>query len=209
MRRLVQHVLEPVRAIGDLQRNPIGLVVFHASVPVGAEAENLAIEVIFGVAVIDEKAGVNHVARNGIGLSGSLVAFSALDELDAASFGIIQTESETVVGAAFDLAGLDSLLREVTAQRSNVVGGEGNVINAIGGLGVGGGAVSDPLLARHVADGLPRLDRIGRDETENVGVEVLHAVGRGRVEANVIDARNAGTSGLRLREGREWECGTE
>ena len=204
MLRLIEHVLEPVGAVGHLQRDPVVLVVVHASMPVRTETENLAVEMIFGSLVVDEESGVDHPARNGIRLSRRGVALGALDEFDVVSLGIANGEGEAVVGAAFDLARLESLVSEVAAQGSDVVGGEGNVIHAISGLGIGRGTVSDPLLARHVTDGLAGLDRVGGGESEDVGVKMLHAIGRGRVEGDMIDAGD-----VRAGSGHLGECGRD
>ena len=63
--RDVEHVFDPVGAIGNLHGDPTGFVVLHAAVPVEMEAENILVEVIGGGAVVDDEAGVNDA--NGIG----------------------------------------------------------------------------------------------------------------------------------------------
>jgi hypothetical protein len=63
--RNIQHVLDPVRAVGNLHGDPAGFVVFHAAVPIGAEAENVFVEMIGGSAVSDDEAGVNDANRVG------------------------------------------------------------------------------------------------------------------------------------------------
>src|SRR5215472_8635958 len=90
------------------------------------------------------------------------VALGALDKFDVVAFGITHRKSEAVVGAAFDLARLESLVGEIAAQGGDVVGGEGDVIHAVGGLGLGCSAVPNPLFARHVTDRLAGFDRGGR-----------------------------------------------
>ena len=48
-----QHVLQPVCAVGNLDRKPVGLIVLHSAMPVGTKSEDIAVEVVFGVAVSD------------------------------------------------------------------------------------------------------------------------------------------------------------
>src|SRR6266571_373645 len=55
----VDHEFEPVCSVGNLHRDPVGLVVLHAAVPVGAEAENVFVKVLCGGTVADDEAGVN------------------------------------------------------------------------------------------------------------------------------------------------------
>ena len=64
MLRLVQHVFQPISAVRDLNRHPVGLVILHAAMPVRTEPENLAIEMIFCLLVIHEKANVDHSTRH-------------------------------------------------------------------------------------------------------------------------------------------------
>ena len=91
---LVQHVLDPVGAVGNLQGDPLGLIVFHPAVPVGTEAEDVAIEMIFGLAMINKKTGVDHVARNRGSRWRRGDALAALHELDAMAFGIVHDEEQ-------------------------------------------------------------------------------------------------------------------
>src|SRR5882672_8531301 len=51
----VEHVLDPVCAIGDLYVNPADLVVFPSTLPVEMEAEDVFVEVVFGGAIVDNK----------------------------------------------------------------------------------------------------------------------------------------------------------
>ncbi len=188
---LVQHVLQPVGAVGNLQGDPVGLGVFHSAVPVGAEAEEVAVEVVFGIAVVHDEAGVDHVARHGRGCGWGDVGGASLDELDAVALGIVDREVEAVVGTALNLRNLDALRDQIFSQRADVVGGEGDVIHAVGGLGIGRGTVADPLGADHVSQctaAVGWLEGQGWGEAEHVTVEFLHAVGRGGVERHVVNA---------------------
>src|SRR6266700_1179256 len=64
--RDVEHVLDPVSAVGDLHVYPSGFVVFPSAMPVDVEAENIFVEAIFGGAVVHDKARVNKLAVSGI-----------------------------------------------------------------------------------------------------------------------------------------------
>ena len=52
---VVDHKFEPISAIGHLERNPGGFIVFHSSMPVGTEAENVFVEMIHSGAILDDE----------------------------------------------------------------------------------------------------------------------------------------------------------
>src|SRR5215467_16263842 len=56
----VDHEFEPVRAVRDLHRNPVGLMVLHSTVPVGAETENVFVEVLRGGAIANDEASMDN-----------------------------------------------------------------------------------------------------------------------------------------------------
>src|SRR5256884_9707228 len=58
--RDVEHVFDPVGAVGDLNLPPVVVGVLEAAVPVHTEAEEIPIEAILGSAVLDDEAGVKH-----------------------------------------------------------------------------------------------------------------------------------------------------
>ena len=116
---------------------------------------------IFGVAVVNKKAGVDHAMRNRRGGRGRHFSLAVLDELDGVPLGIVRHKAQAMVRSAFDLRGLDSLRGQIAAQRDDVVGRERHVIHAVGRLRVGRGTVSDPLHSSHVSDNLAGFDGIG------------------------------------------------
>src|SRR5208283_2536853 len=63
----VQHVLDPIGAIGNLHGDPVGVGILHAAVPIGAKAENIFVEMIHGGAVFDDEAGVDDAGADGTG----------------------------------------------------------------------------------------------------------------------------------------------
>ena len=105
----VEHVFEPVGAVGNLEADPVGdVIVFGATVPVGAEAEDLLPEgVLFG-AVGDDEAYVDDAGAGGTGgCCGCRDGFfgAALDEDDEVAFGVADCELAVFKG----LFGLDAL----------------------------------------------------------------------------------------------------
>src|SRR5579864_5244318 len=134
MSGLIQHVLQPVGAIGNLQRNPVGLVVLHAAVPVGTEAQNLAIEMVGGGAVVNEKAGVDHAPRDRIRFCRHALILRPLHEFDVVALRIVHDKAEAVVGTALNLAGLEPLLGEVATQACNVIGRKRHMVHAVSGF---------------------------------------------------------------------------
>src|SRR5579862_2829117 len=161
MLRLVQHVFEPVGAVRNLDREPFSDVVLHATVPVRTEAEDVLIEMIGAGADVNEEAGVNHAMRYGGSGRGDRLGRSALDELDVVPFRVVDREKQAVIGAALNLRSLDSLVDQVAAKGCNVIGGEGDVIHAIGSFWIRGGTETDPLRADHVAHRLAWFNRVG------------------------------------------------
>src|SRR5215471_8418898 len=123
--------------------------------------------------VVHQKSSIDHVARDAAGRGRNWLVFAALYELDAVAFRIFHHQGEAMVGAAFNLSGLEAVLNEIPAERTDIVGRKGDMIHAVGGLEIRSSAESDPLLPRKVADGLTRFNRgVGR-ETQDVGVKML------------------------------------
>src|SRR3954470_22405828 len=65
VRRNVEHVFDPVGAVGNLKFVPVGAVVFEPSVPVKAKAEQIHVEAILSGHVFDYEAGVDQVSADG------------------------------------------------------------------------------------------------------------------------------------------------
>src|SRR6266446_4377015 len=55
----VEHVFDPVGAVGDLHVYPTGFVVFPSAVPVDVEAEKVFVEFVFRGAVVNDEAGMD------------------------------------------------------------------------------------------------------------------------------------------------------
>src|SRR3974390_3672739 len=58
--RNVKHLLDPVGAVGDLNFPPVVAGLLEATMPVHAEAEQVPVETIFGHAILDDEASVQH-----------------------------------------------------------------------------------------------------------------------------------------------------
>src|SRR5579872_5555244 len=204
---MVQHVFEPVGAIGDLHGDPVGLVGLHAAVPVEMEAKKVTVEMIFGLAAMDQKSDVDHVAGDGrMGRCGRLRCWP-LDELNMVAFRIGERDCMAFLGPGFDCGYSDVVGEEIFAKGCDIICCEGDVIHAVGGFGIGRGTVAHPLFADQVPRGFTGVDRFGGGKPECAGVKLLHAVGSRCIEGNVINTENTRASRLRLRVGSESETG--
>ena len=206
----VEHVLEPVDAVGDLEADPIVVGGVAAAVPVGAEAEEVFEEGVFFGGVADDEADVDDAGAGGVGRGrgvgcggGCGAAGASLDEDDVVAFGVEDGEGASLEG----LVDGNAARLEVALEAGGVAGGEadgGEAVESVGWLGVG--EKLDPL---KVVDGVePVAGDFGAGEAEGVGVEVLRGWGVGGVEADEGDAGDGGAHGLRWRL-RDEGCGGE
>src|SRR5208283_1856258 len=88
----VQHVLDPIGAIGNLHGDPVGVGILHAAVPIGAKSENVLVEMIHGGAVFDDETGVYYAHVTGTGRPWVVHRkwSRALDEGNRIAFGVSQ-----------------------------------------------------------------------------------------------------------------------
>ena len=106
---LVQHVFQPVRAVRDLQRHPVSLVGFHSSVPVGAKSKQVAVKVVFCIAVVNQKPSMDHVPRHCRIGQRRRFGFASLHKLDRMAFRVGDHKAQAVVGVSLDCRYLDPL----------------------------------------------------------------------------------------------------
>ena len=102
---MVQHIFQPIRAVRNLHRDPVGLAGLHSSVPVQVKSEQVAVEVIFGIAVVNQKSSVNHVARNrreSGGVAGASALLRSTNSMRCA-FRVVHDEARAVVGMVLEL----------------------------------------------------------------------------------------------------------
>src|SRR2546421_9919832 len=90
--RDVEHVLDPVGAVRDLNLPPVVVGVLEAAVPVHAEAEEISVEAILGCAVLDDEAGVKHARADLFGGSSKHGARVKLYEGDEITLGVVENE---------------------------------------------------------------------------------------------------------------------
>src|ERR1700686_2675140 len=107
-------------AVGDLNFPPVVASVLETTMPVQAEAEQVPVETIFGRAVLDDEASVQHARAE---LSGGGVGPSErvkLHEGDGIAFGVAQREIRDRVDVPGDGANRDVMGKEVGAHPAKV-----------------------------------------------------------------------------------------
>ena len=94
----VQHVLQPVGAVRNLHRDPVGAARLHSSLPVEMEAENIFVEVIFRGAVVHDETRVDETAGDRIaGRTLEPLETCFLNKLNFVSFRILCTEAAAAI----------------------------------------------------------------------------------------------------------------
>src|SRR5438552_16208773 len=84
----IYHEFEPIHSIRYLHGDPVGLIVLHAAMPVGAEAENVFVEMLRGGAVVDDEAGMDDLKFFfGLPRESRLQIVGLLQEEDVVFFG--------------------------------------------------------------------------------------------------------------------------
>ena len=189
--------------VRDLLRDPVEGFGLHGAVPVGAEAEELAVEVIFVGAVVHEVAHVDDVVADGVGGDGDGVGVTGLEELHLVAFGILGVEPVRAVGGGVEFGEMSDVVRgEIAAESGGVGGGVGDAGHAADALVSREGKDFDELRGAEVVAGAGGILRVGGfGGAEDVAVEVVGGGEVVRVDAHVGDA---GDGGARLlREGGE------
>src|SRR6266851_8234772 len=112
--RDVEHVFDPVSAVGDLHIHPTGFVIFPSAMPVDVEAENVFVEAIFGGAVMNDKASMDEAVAD-LRLSPSReMKISPLHERDAMILRVSHFERLAFVSQTKDFARLDAVSLQIT-----------------------------------------------------------------------------------------------
>jgi hypothetical protein len=189
--RNVEHVFDPVGAIGDLDFPPVVVGVLEAAVPVHAEAEEIAIEGVFDSAVLDDEAGVDHASADLFAGRGEEAGGGELHEGDGMALGIEKFEMLDAVRIFFDFARGDVMREEVSAHLFEVGGGEGDFGEQICGS-AGGYLYQLDLLA--FINGVTRVGDARAAcgagcQPENARVELARLV---EVRGKDADARDPG-----------------
>ncbi len=133
--RDIEHVLDPIGAVGDLHVHPAGFVIFPSAMPVDVEAENVFVEAIFCGAVVDDEPGVDQVK---IVWRGQWVARLAkrstcrLDESNLVPLGIEDREERAYcVIHSLAFAYLYLLRDEISPEFFDVLSGERDFLDEV------------------------------------------------------------------------------
>ena len=189
------HVLEPVVAVGDLLGDPVEGAGLHGAEPVGTEAEEVAVEVVFVGAIVDEVADVDDAGADGVGGDRYGVRVGGLEELDAIAFGVGGFEPGGAVGGGVEFGDVRVVGEEVVAEAGGVGGVEGDAGHAAEGMVGGEGKDFYELRGAEVVTDAGRVLRVeGLGGAEDVGVEVVRGGHVVSVDAHV---GNAGDGGAR------------
>ena len=204
--RNIQHVLDPVFAVGHLHGLPVDAVFLESATPVEAEAQQVAIETVFGGAVAHDETGVNEagadlLAAGGGGFGGGVGRLGELlDEGQRLAVGIGRFEMLRAVGVFGNCADRDFVSDQVAVhlRRSSVA-----KATSARKLGAGGLAAATSsmrwrgLTAKHALMG-PRQPALGGSQAEDVAVE---RGGGAKIRGVQADVGDAGDSGARRRFG--------
>ena len=131
----VEHVFDPVGAVGNLNLPPIVVGVLEAAVPVHAEAEEIPVEAIFGRAVLDDEAGVKHARADLFGGSSEHAARVKLHEGDRITFGVVKNEMRDATDIPGNRADRDIVGKEVAMHPGDVACGKGDFGEQVCGRG--------------------------------------------------------------------------
>ena len=192
----IQHVFDPVRAVGDLQFVPIGAVILEPAVPVQAKTEKVNIETILGGHVLDhetrmDQAGTDLLRRGPV--SGS--RWRPMNEGKRVSLRVAHPEMLRAVGITLNIVRRDAMRQKVTSHCGEVVGGEGDFRKPVSeGAALEGRSLEEHSLARRThkeADLRTRVVRACGRQPENMGIELAGFVKVADVDSYVIDAGNA------------------
>src|SRR5882762_1527662 len=119
----VEHVFDPVGAIGDLHVDPSGFVVFPPTMPVDVEAENIFIEAVFRVRVPNDEADMDDTH---IGPGPRSAGVRLPPKADAMSLRVYYCEVFVTGISHFQY--WDLLRRQVFLHRMHIVRGEYDLI---------------------------------------------------------------------------------
>src|SRR2546423_5171165 len=133
--RDVEHVLDPVGAVGDLNLPPVVAGVLEAAVPVHAEAEEIPVEAILGSAVLDDEAGVKHARADLFGRSSEHAARVKLHEGDGITLGVVENQMRDATDISGNRANRDVMGKEVAVHPGNVGCGKGDFGEQVCGRG--------------------------------------------------------------------------
>src|SRR5882762_6570770 len=121
--RNVEHVLDPIGAVGKLKLFPVHIIVLESAVPVHAKTKQVAVETIFDGVIFDNKTGVKDAIADLVA-SGREKVVGLLHKRDGMAFGIEKFEMLESVAVFDDWLCGDAVREEVAAHLCDVGGSE-------------------------------------------------------------------------------------
>ncbi len=210
------HIFQPVGAVGNLLRDPVGCVVPRAAEPVGPEPQHRSEESILPRAVVNDEPHMDDVAGERIDRHRRRVG-RGLHELHLVAFRIDHIEPSAAVAAPLRVLWHGDLLRrQIGAQRLRIRRCKGDVIQPIDrGRARGQWQHLDELrLGEVIAHRRRVLGVFPLDRSEIVHVEPFGLRWICRVDGDMRDSsywracrwKRAGRSGTRKRSDRGAEA---
>src|SRR4029077_9405247 len=94
----VQHVLDPVVAVGHLDFVPVHAAVLEAAVPVKFEAKQVEIETILRSRIFDDESSVNEGCADAVVRRNEIrIELRAMDKRKGIAFGVAQLKVKSIV----------------------------------------------------------------------------------------------------------------
>src|SRR5258708_83008 len=121
--RDVEHVLDPIGAVGNLKLFPVHIIVLESTVPVHAKTKQVTVETIFDGVIFDNKTGVEDAIADLVA-SGREKVVGLLDKRDGVALGIEKFEMLESVSVFDDWFCGDAVRQEICAHLFYVGSGE-------------------------------------------------------------------------------------
>src|SRR5215469_2109334 len=193
--RNVEHVFNPVGAVGDLEFVPVRAVVFEPAVPVETKAKQINVEMILGSQVLDYESRMDQVATD---LPGSRPISNfgdgPVNKGNRVSLRVANSEILRAVGICPNLTGREAMRLKVASHFRDVVGGERDFCDPVAtilSLRLCWFEYYPLVRGRHEKTSLCTLVlRAAAAQSKNVGIEVAGLVDVADVDGYVVDAGN-------------------
>src|SRR5580765_5726448 len=113
----VEHVLDPVGAIGNLEFVPLGAVVLKSSGPVETKAQKVYVETVFGSQVFDYETRMDQACADLLrSWFQARVRGTPLNKRDRVSFRVPKAEGLRTIRCVLDFSRLDAVREKVLAK---------------------------------------------------------------------------------------------
>src|SRR5215469_4251845 len=127
----VQHIFDPFATIRNLDFLPIRIRVLKSTMPVQAETQQTAIEVVLQGAIANHEAGVQQTRAHLLGCRFGVLARCALHKGNSLPLRINNFEMLSTVCVFEDFASTDPMRNNVAAHSFGVSGGESDLSKKI------------------------------------------------------------------------------